>query len=336
MHEAMFFERLEGGAVRCFLCAHGCRIAPGRRGICNVRENVDGTLLSLVYGKAVALHLDPIEKKPLYHYLPGSTSLSVATAGCNFHCLQCQNAEISQVAHDAPIPGRGLPPASLVAEATAAGAQSISYTYTEPTVFFEYARETGHLAREAGLGNVFVTNGFISPEALAATDGWLDAANVDLKAFSDETYKRIYGGRLQIVLDSIAAWWRRGVWVEVTTLVIPGVNDSEAELAAIAGFLGGVSPDLPWHVSAFFPTYRMTDRPPTPVETLVGAREIGIQAGLRFVYVGNIQLTGGEDTTCPSCGKVVIRRTGYRIGPIDLAGGKCRFCGASVAGRFPA
>jgi pyruvate formate lyase activating enzyme len=334
MHEAMFYERLEGGAVRCFLCSHRCRISTGKRGICGVRENAGGTLDSLVYGKVVALHLDPIEKKPLHHYLPGTTSLSLATAGCNFRCLQCQNAEISQLPPGAPIPGRDTPPQDLVVEARAAGAASISYTYTEPTIFFEYAMDIGRLAHDAGLGNVFVTNGFITPEALEVTEGWLNAANVDLKAFSDETYKKTYGGRLQPVLDSIAGWWRRGVWVEVTTLVIPGINDSDAELADIAGYLASVSPDIPWHVSAFFPTYRLLDRPPTPPETLVRARDIGVRAGLRFVYVGNVPGAGGEDTACPSCGKTVILRRGYRVERIELAGGKCRFCGAVIPGRF--
>jgi pyruvate formate lyase activating enzyme len=336
MHEAMFWEKAEGGKVRCALCRFRCLIGEGQRGLCGVRENRGETLYTLVYGKAVAEHVDPIEKKPLFHYLPGSRSYSIATAGCNFRCLHCQNFEISQYPRQhREIPGLNLPPAEIVRRAKGAGCRSISYTYTEPTIFYEYAYDTAVLAKQAGIGNVFVTNGYITPEALEHIAPVLDAANVDLKGFSEKFYREVAGATLEGVLDSLKVYKRLGIWTEVTTLVIPGHNDSEADLKGIARFLAGeLGPETPWHVTAFYPTFRMLDRPPTPVATLRRARQIGLEAGLRYVYEGNVPGEGGENTFCPACGRLVIERYGFRLGKLQVREGKCELCGQPIDGLW--
>ncbi len=336
MHEARFWEKADEGKVRCGLCRFRCLIASGQRGICGVRENRGGVLYTLVYGRSVAENVDPIEKKPLFHYLPGSLSFSVATVGCNFRCLHCQNHEISQWSRIRPeIPGSPLSPAEIVRRAQEAGCRSIAYTYTEPTVFFEYAYDTAVLAHQAGLGNVFVTNGYTTPEALEAIAPYLDAVNVDLKGFSEKFYKEVVGATLQGVLETLKVYRRLGIWLEVTTLVIPGHNDSEGDLRGVARFISEeLGPETPWHVSAFHPTYRMLDRPPTPVATLRRAREIGLAAGLKFVYEGNVPGEGGESTPCPSCGRTVIERRGFRLGALHLSHGHCGFCRSPVAGRW--
>ncbi len=334
MHEAMFWAKAEGGKVRCSLCRFRCLIAEGQRGICGVRENTDGVLYTLVYGRSVAEQIDPIEKKPLFHYHPGSTSFSIATAGCNFRCLHCQNAEISQLPHlRRDIPGRELPPAEIVRRAQAAGCRSISYTYTEPTIFYEYAFDTAVLAHQAGLGNVFVSNGYITPEALEHISPYLDAANIDLKGFSEKFYREVAGATLAGVLDSLKVYKRLGIWIEVTTLIIPGHNDDVADLKGIARFIAGeLGPETPWHVTAFYPTYKMLDRPPTPVATLRRARQIGLEAGLRYVYEGNVPGEGGENTRCPSCQRTVIERRGFRLGTVAVREGRCGFCGVALDG----
>jgi len=336
MREAMFWEKAEGGKVRCALCRFRCLIAEGQRGICGVRENVGGVLHTLVYGRSIAENADPIEKKPLFHFLPGSKSFSVATAGCNFRCLHCQNYEISQLPHTRrEIPGRDLPPAEIVRRALAADCRSISYTYTEPTIFYEYAYDTAVLARAAGIGNVFVTNGYITPEALENFAPYLDAANIDLKGFSEKFYREVAGATLAGVLDSLKIYKRLGIWVEVTTLIIPGHNDSTVDLQGVARFIAGeLGPETPWHVTAFYPTYRMLDRPPTPAETLRRARQIGLEAGLRYVYEGNIPGEEGENTVCYACGRTLIERCGFRLGKVELRDGCCRFCAAPIDGRW--
>ncbi|MCX6567940.1 MAG: AmmeMemoRadiSam system radical SAM enzyme, partial [Candidatus Aminicenantes bacterium] len=284
--EAMLWDPLEGGKAQCRLCAHRCVIAPGRQGICGVRENSDGRLRTLVYGEVVAAHVDPIEKKPLYHFFPGSKALSVATAGCNFHCGFCQNWQISQAPRSKAggIAGEPFAPEDIVRAALDEGCRSISYTYTEPTIFFEYAFDTAKLAREAGLLNNFVTNGYMTAEALEAIRPYLDAANVDLKAFKDETYKRVCGARLEPVLESIRLMRQFGIWIEVTTLVVPGLNDGAEEIAGIARFIASVDPDIPWHLSRFHPDYQYTQAPPTPVASLRAAAETGRREGLRYIY----------------------------------------------------
>ncbi len=334
MHEALLYTSLADKRVHCRLCQHFCQIADGRRGICGVRENRGGTLYSLVYGKAVASSIDPIEKKPLFHLLPGSTSYSVATVGCNFRCRHCQNAQIAQYprAHQGELPGKFLPPEQIVREAQAAGCASISYTYTEPTIFFEYAYDTAKLAHQAGLKNVFVTNGYISAEALRSIAPYLDAANVDLKAFRDEFYRDVCGAKLQPVLDTIRLYRELGIWVEVTTLIIPGYNDREEELRDIAEFLVSVGPEIPWHVTAFYPTHELRDAPRTSAQILRRARQIGLEAGLRYVYEGNIPGEGGESSYCYNCGELLIERYGFSIRQSRVKQGCCPDCATPLDG----
>jgi pyruvate formate lyase activating enzyme len=329
-HEAALWKPADGGAADCFLCAHRCHIAQAKRGICRVRENVEGRLQTLVYGRVIAQHVDPIEKKPLHHFLPGSTSYSIAAAGCNFQCGFCQNWQISQWPRkaDGEIPGTEASPGDLVAAAQLARCASISYTYTEPTIFFEYARDTGLLARQVGLKNVFVTNGFMTPETVAQTAGWLDAANIDLKAWRDEFYRKVCKGRLEPVKETIRRLYGAGVHVEVTTLLVTGQNDAAEDLRGIAGFLASISPDLVWHVSRYHPDFEMTEPPPTPLETLEKALSIGREAGLRYVYAGNV--AGHSDTVCPSCGATVVRRAGLTVLSTKLRGAACGECGAGL------
>ena len=333
MKQALFQEEKEGKKVQCSLCSHRCLIAPGKRGICAVRENRDGVLYTLVYDKLIARNVDPIEKKPLFHFQPGSLSFSIATPGCNFRCKHCQNADISQLPHDrrGVIIGENVSPSSIVDAARTNRCASISYTYTEPTIYFELAFDTAQLAVEAGLKNVFVTNGYITPEALKTIRPYLHAANIDLKGFSDDFYKNICGARLQPVLDAIRLYKEFGVWIEITTLIIPGHNDTDEELAALAGFIKSVGKDIPWHVSRFYPTYKLTDRPRTPVDTLQRARRIGFDAGLLYVYEGNIP-GEGEDTICPGCNKPVVKRTGFSVTENRVTDGKCGYCKTEIAG----
>lgn len=335
MKEALFYDRLDGGRVRCRLCPHACRIGDGETGFCGVRRNAGGILYSMNYDRVIAEHVDPIEKKPLFHVLPGSRSYSLAAAGCNFTCRHCQNADISQMPRQRGMSiGRERKPADIVAEARNAGCASIAYTYTEPTVYYELAYETAQLAAAQGLKNIFVSNGYTSSEPLRHISPFLHAANIDLKAFSEDFYRDICGARLAPVLNTIALYKERGIWLEITTLVIPGINDSTEMLAATAGHIAGLDPDIPWHVTAFYPTYLMTDRKPTPVETLLRARDIGRQAGLRHVYTGNIAGSGGEDTLCAGCGSLLIARRGYTVATTGIAQGVCRSCGAPCAGLF--
>ena len=333
MKEALLYEKLADNRVRCHLCAHFCQVAEGKKGICQVRKNLGGTLYTQVYGRIISSHVDPVEKKPLYHFHPGSSAYSIATPGCNFHCQWCQNWEISQMPREQHlISGEAAAPEEIVAAARRAASRSIAYTYTEPTVFFEYSLDIARLAREAGIANVYVTNGYMTGEMLDMLYPYLDAANVDLKAFRDETYRRQIGGTLQPVLDSLKKMKQQGTWVEVTTLVIPGMNDQAAELQDIARFIAqDLGPDTPWHVSRFFPMYMMTDAPPTPVETLKRAEDIGRAAGLRYVYVGNLH--GDTNTHCHRCSRLLVRRSGYRIAQNVVRGGSCPHCGTPVAGR---
>jgi len=335
--EALLYTPLDNGAVCCALCAHRCKISVGKRGICQVRENRDGKLVSLVYGKLIARHIDPIEKKPLFHLLPGSRAYSIATVGCNFTCRFCQNADIAQMpsAHQGSIVGEPVTPEAIVADAYANACASLAYTYTEPTVFFEFALDVARQARTAGLRNIFVTNGYMSAEALETILPVLDAANVDLKSFSDDFYRKICGARLAPVKDTLRRMKKGGVLVEVTTLLIPGLNDSPEELQAIARFLAEeLGPETPWHISRFHPTYRMTDRAETPVKTLNAARDIGMAAGLRYVYVGNVPGSGGENTLCPDCGNIVINRFQYRSRMNMIDGNHCACCNQIIDGLF--
>jgi pyruvate formate lyase activating enzyme len=334
MYRARFWEEMGDHKVQCHLCAHECKIDPGKRGLCHVRENRDGVLYTLVYGRVIAENIDPIEKKPLFHFLPGSRSFSIATVGCNFMCLHCQNYDISQYprTHEGRIPGKARTPTEIVAQALASHSASISYTYVEPTIFMEYALDVAKEARAKGLRNVFVSNGYMTEQSAAALAELIDGDNVDLKSMRDDFYRKICKARLQPVLDTIPRLKQAGVWLEVTTLVIPGHNDSDEELTEIAQFIKGVDPGIPWHVSAFYPTHQMLDRPRTPPATLFKARDIGLKAGLRYVYTGNIPGEGGENTYCYQCGELLIRRLGYSIRAFNLEDGKCPKCLAEIDG----
>ena len=288
----MLYEKIDGNAVRCNLCAHRCRIVPSKRGICGVRENRDGTLYSLVYGVIIAENVDPIEKKPLFHVHPGSNSFSIATVGCNFRCTFCQNHDISQMPRESGrVMGRDMTAEEIVQKAVATGSKSIAYTYTEPTIFFEFAYDVGMSARARNIKNIFVTNGFMTGEALDLISPCLDAANVDLKSFSDDFYKKYCGARLEPVLESVRKMKDLGIWVEITTLIIPTLNDSDAELTRIAEFIRSVGTETPWHISRFHPQYEMTTLPPTPLSTLHRAADIGRAAGLKYVYTGNVPVS---------------------------------------------
>jgi len=333
--EAYLYEPLEDKKVKCNLCSHRCVIKEGRRGICGVRENRSGILLTLVYGKAIACHVDPIEKKPLFHFLPGTLSYSIATVGCNLRCKFCQNADIAQMPadHKGVIMGDTVTPQEVVAAADKSGCRSISYTYTEPTVFFEFAYDAAKIAHERGIRNVFVTNGYMTAEALKMVEPYLDAANVDLKAFSDRYYKELCGARLKYVQETLKRMKACGIFVEVTTLIVPGLNDDSTELKELAKFIANdLGTETPWHISRFHPTYKLTDRPPTPVKTLTMAREIGLAAGLKYVYTGNVPGNSGENTFCPACGEVVIERWGFQVGSLRIKDGRCTLCGAGIDG----
>ena len=331
--KAMLWEKLDNSKVHCYLCSHNCNIAKGEFGFCGMRENEGGELFTYAYGKVIANHIDPIEKKPLYHFLPGSYAYSIATIGCNFKCPFCQNWPISQLSvKNGDMEGIELSPERIVQEAVSGGCKSISYTYTEPTIFYEYAYDTAKLAKEKGLANTFVTNGFMTKEAIDEIKPYLDAANVDLKFFSDDSYKKICKGRLQPVLDSISHMKDSGIWVEVTTLIVPEENDSDEELKSIAEFLASVDDEIPWHISRFHPDYKYTDSYPTPVETMEKALELGKDAGLKYIYLGNVYSRG--ETICPGCGKALIERSGFsaEVSEDFLPEGACRSCGAKIAG----
>ncbi len=335
MKKALLFETLKENTVKCNLCNHRCVIKEDKRGICGVRENLRGTLYTLVYGRLIAQNVDPIEKKPMFHLLPGSLSFSVATVGCNFKCRFCQNADIAQMPSDRKgmIMGEYFPPETMVREAEKRNCKSIAYTYTEPTIYFEYALEAAKLAHEKGIKNVFVTNGYMTPEALDMVAPYLDAANVDLKAFTDDFYKKQCGAKLEPVKETLRGMREKGVFVEITTLIIPGLNDDREELQALAGFIvEELGPETPWHISRFHPTYKLTDTPSTPVATLTMARDIGIGAGLRYVYTGNAPGEKGESTFCYSCQASLIERWGFTIRDNRLEDGKCPDCGAVIDG----
>jgi pyruvate formate lyase activating enzyme len=344
MKEALLYEKLENKLVHCYLCAHHCRIADQKFGFCEVRQNIYGLLYTHAYGKVIAAHIDPIEKKPLYHFLPGSFSFSIATIGCNFHCGFCQNWEISQSTFQdqkkglspqgtVPTLEEEFSPEDIVRAALKNKCQSISYTYTEPTVFFEYAYETAKLAKEKGLYNNFVTNGFMTKEALLAIKPYLDAANVDLKFFKDASYKKICAASLQPVLDSIKLMKELGIWVEITTLVVPGENDSEEELKAIAQFIAGVDKNMPWHISRFHPDYKFTDHEATPEATLKKAQGLAEMCGLAYIYVGNVY-GFGNDTYCPGCKKLLIKREIFNVLEYNIKEGKCVYCDTVIPGVF--
>ena len=333
LKEALFFDRLEQNRIRCNLCAHHCVIPDGRLGVCRVRKNVAGILYTLGYGRTISQNVDPVEKKPLYHFYPGSMTYSIATPGCNFRCEWCQNWQISQMPRERElILGYKATPEEIVGSALESGSRSISYTYTEPTVFFEYACDVARLAHQSGLANIFVTNGYMTREMLEMFHPYLDAANVDLKAFREKTYHRYVGAELQPILDNMKLMKKLGIWLEVTTLVIPGINDDPFELRDAAQFVAQeLGAETPWHISRFFPAYRMTNIPPTPLTTLQQAQHIGHEEGLQYVYIGNIP-GEGNDTFCPSCGRALIRRHNFGVIFNRMETDQCPACGEPIAG----
>lgn len=330
-HEALLYDRQPGSIAACHLCGHQCAVRPGKTGVCGVRYNTGGTLYTHNYGNVIAMHVDPIEKKPLYHFLPGSSSFSIALPGCNFRCSFCQNWQISQV-KQLVAAAEMIEPRMIVEGALKQRCKSISYTYTEPTIFFEYAYDTAKLARSKGLYNIFVTNGYMTTDAIEMIQPYLDAANVDLKGFSDEFYRAECGARLEPVLASIRRMHELKIWVEVTTLVIPGRNDSPGELKKIAEFIAGVGAEIPWHISRFHPDYQLTDAGVTPEETLRQAYAIGKKAGLKYVYMGNV--LEDADTVCSSCGEVLITRQGFTVTANKVGNSSCLRCGARIDGVF--
>ena len=329
----MLYEKING-AVKCNLCYHRCKIPNGKRGTCAVRENKEGKLYSLVYGKLIAKNVDPIEKKPLYHFLSGTNSFSIATVGCNFRCKNCQNSDISQMPREhGRVIGENTKPEEVITLAKQNKCKSISYTYTEPTIFFEFAYETAKLATKKGMTNVFVTNGYMTEETLKTIGKNLHAANVDLKAFSEKFYRENCGAHLEPVLNSLKIMKKMGIWVEITTLLIPTLNDSENELKQIAEFIRGeLGEETPWHISRFHPDYKLMNLPTTPAEKIHTAREIGLNAGLRYVYAGNLPGDFGENTYCYNCNELLIERYVFDVAQNKIKNGKCPSCGKKIDG----
>ena len=338
MHKALFWEKYEKreGVVKCTLCPHFCLIQDGKAGACAIRVNKKGELYTLVYGRMIAGHVDPIEKKPLFHFYPGSSIYSYATAGCNMKCSFCQNWDISQVSKGSSgeVFGKSMSPEEIVKDAIRNGCNSVAMTYNEPSIQFEYALDVCREAKKKGLKTVFVSNGYISQEACDKISKYLDAINIDLKAFSDEFYKKVTGSRLQPVLDSIKRYHKNGVFMEITTLVIPGENDSPEELKDIATFIASVDKNIPWHVSRFHPDYKMRNKERTSMKSLEIAYDAGKKAGLNYVYVGNVHSDERESTYCPACGKCVIERRGFRVIGMEIIDGKCGFCKNRISGCF--
>lgn len=330
-HESMkYYKKVESKEkITCLLCRHYCQMKEGQVGVCGVNKNVDGELKTLVYGHPIAMNVDPVEKKPLYHLLPGTTALSFGTVGCNFKCPFCQNWDISQQTHineDIKVS-----PEKMVELALENGAKSIAYTYNEPTIFYPYAKDIGVIAKEKGLKNIFVSNGFETPEIIEDMKSWLDAANIDLKSWDDAYYKKILKGGLEEVKDTLRRMVAAGIWVEVTTLLIEGDNDSDKDLTQMAEFIANdLGKHVPWHLSAFHPDYKMLEHNPTGLATLQRAKKIAQKAGLQYIYLGNVPVHG--DTYCPQCGELLIDRTGYSVTVNNIIDGHCPKCNREIEG----
>ena len=333
MKEALLYQKLSHQRVKCLNCPHDCVLKPGQRGLCGVRENIKGRLYSLVYGKIAALNIDPIEKKPLFHFLPGTRSLSLGTVGCQFRCLNCQNWELSQSPKlNQEIKGEKMSPEEVVALAERFHLPSLSYTYNDPIVFLEYALDIMKLAHQKNLKNIWVTSGFLTPQALEIVSPYLDAVNIDLKGFSEDFYQKYCGGRLVPILEILQAVKKQKIWLEVTTLIIPEVNNSEKELKKIAQFIyKRLGAETPWHLSRFFGdfSWKLQHLPPTPLKTLERAYEIGQEAGLKYIYIGNVPSLAKENTYCPHCHYKVIERHDYQVKRHDK-NGKCPRCGTDL------
>lgn len=333
LKEAMFYEKYDTG-VKCLLCPRECFLQEGVRGVCRVRENHNNTLYSLVYGKPVAIHIDPIEKKPLFHFYPESASFSIATAGCNLRCLNCQNWEISQ-SNPEELQSYGLSPEEVVNEAKRNNCKSIAHTYSEPIVFYEYTYDTAKLAKGKGIKNVLVSAGYINEKPLRELAKYIDAVNIDLKSFSNSIYQKLNKGTLETVLRTLKVLKEEGVWLEITNLIIPGWTDDLNMIKNMTKWLydNGFE-DTPLHFSRFHPDYKLQNVPPTPIETLTKARKIAMEQGLKFVYVGNVPGHEGENTYCPSCGKLLIERKGFLITQNHIRNGKCEYCNATIPGYW--
>ena len=331
MKEAMFYSKKDFNKVKCNLCNHFCIIEDGKSGICNFRENLNGTLYSKVFNRIVAKNIDPIEKKPLYHFLPASYTYSISTVGCNFKCLNCQNYEISQAKE---VFGYYFNAETIIKEIEENHLPSISYTYTEPTIYYETARNIGIYAKEKNIKNIFVSNGYMSKYVVNDLKSWLDGINIDLKSFSNEFYKKICKASIKPVLDNIISFKENGIWVEITTLIIPGLNDSEKELKNIAKFIKSVDSSIPWHVSAFYPTYLLTNISPTDSQKVINARLIGLSEGLKYVYTGNIRDNIGANTYCNKCNNLLIERAGYNVKIKNLINNRCSNCNEKINGIF--
>jgi pyruvate formate lyase activating enzyme len=332
MKKALLFAPLVGSKVKCQLCAHFCTIPREHTGICRVRKNVRGKLFSLNYDKIAAMHPDPIEKKPLYHFLPGSRSFSIATEGCNFSCRFCQNHSLSIVENERQLFGENKSPEQLIELALGSHSTSIAYTYTEPTVFFELMLETAKLAKENGLKNVMVTNGYMSEQAFDMIQPYLDGANIDLKAFSDFFYKKYCHARLKPVLETIRRMKEGNIWIELTTLLIPDLNTAETEIRQLIDFILSLDDSIPWHVSRFFPHFQLQDTAPTETSVIHQYLNLASQMGIKYAYGGNIMTDRWSNTSCPNCGSLLITRDGYQIRVEQLLDGKCRKCGYSIPG----
>ena len=333
MKEAGLYIRLENRQVHCQLCAHSCKILEGKFGFCKVRQNISGILYTHNYAKLVATNIDPVEKKPLYHFLPGTSTFSIASAGCNFTCGFCQNWEISQFDFSNQYLGEDFSANKVIKLALQNNCRSIAYTYTEPTIYFEFVLETAKLAKVAGLRNIFVTNGYLSRKAITLLAPYLDAVNVDLKFFKESSYQRTCSATLSPVLDAIQLLSAAGVWVEVTTLIIPGENDTPEELTAMAKFIAAVNKDIPWHLSRFQANYKFKNYASTPESTLKLAYDLGVSQGLHYVYLGNFGVWG-QDTLCSRCQKLLIKREGFRMLESHLAKNSCVFCQTVLPGVF--
>jgi pyruvate formate lyase activating enzyme len=330
--EAMFYEKLEDGRIQCYLCPRRCLLTDGMRGFCRAREPENGIHYSLVYGNPTAVHVDPIEKKPLFHFLPATTAFSIATAGCNFRCRYCQNWQISQFPPEETL-NYQLSPQETVEGAIKFNCPTIAYTYTEPSIFYEYMFDTAKLARARGIKNIYHSNGSLNPEPVRELCRYLDGANIDLKGFTQDFYWDVCGGYLETVLGTIKTLKENNVHVEITNLVVPTLNDNPSDIRKMCQWIRDeAGKDIPIHFSRFHPTYKLRNLPPTPVKTLEEARRIALEEGLEFVYIGNVPGHEAESTYCPRDGKILIRRVGYSVLENNIIDGKCKFCGRDIPG----
>ncbi|MCM8817368.1 MAG: AmmeMemoRadiSam system radical SAM enzyme, partial [Candidatus Omnitrophica bacterium] len=332
LKEALFYEKADSQTVKCYLCPKNCLIPEGKYGFCRARKNIGGTLYSMGYGKPCSVAIDPMEKKPLFHYLPGSRTFSIASAGCSLRCLFCQNWQISQCSPE-QTRNYNLSPQDVVRLAKEKNCPVIAYTYSEPVNFYEYMLDTAMIAKKQGVKNIMHTAGYINKEPLEKLLPYIDAANVDLKGFSQDYYKNVCGADLETILQTLKIMKKYGIWIEITTLIVPGYNDSPEELKKLCTWIKtNLGPDTPLHFSRFYPTYKLVHITATPYQTLEKAYEIAKECGLKYVYIGNVYDNPYEDTSCPKCGKIVVDRKGFEIIENNIRNGKCRYCGTKIAG----